>query len=180
MGAGMLVVRRADPRDAAEIRRIAATLKYEPPGSDKGFLVHVRSEREYWGILEISRHSFVAEEEGAVIGYLLIHTIPELERLAAGALGPDNVVRYVLGLGDRSVVYADQIGVALDARSRGTGQVLAEAMAREHPGAHFLAAIMHRPSRNEKSLRLALRNGWTLRTEVADGGFVWGIYGKVG
>jgi hypothetical protein len=172
----MFQVRLAVPDDAAKIWRIAGTLRYEPPGSERGFLVHVRSEEEYRRILDISRHSFVADDEGTITGFLLVHTMPELERLAAGVLGPDNVVRYVLGLGEPGAVYADQIGVSLDARSRGTGQALAEAMAREHPGAHFLAAIMHRPARNEKSLRLALRNGWTLRTEVADGGFVWGIY----
>lgn len=172
----MFRVRRAVPDDAGEIRRIAATLRYEPPGSDKGFLVHVRSEEEYRRILDISRHSFVAENEGTMTGFLLVYMMPELERLATGVLGQDNVVRYVLGLGEPGAVYADQIGVSLEARSRGTGQALAEAMAREHPGAHFLAAIMHRPSRNGKSLRLALRNGWTLRTEVADGGFGWGIY----
>ena len=176
----MIVVRRAVPRDAAAIRRIAGSLRYRPPGSDKGFLVHVRSEPEYRGILDISAHSLVAEDGGNVAGYLLVHTMPELERLSAGVLGPDNVVRYVLGLGEQGAVYADQIGVSLDARSRGTGQALAEAMAREHPGAHFLAAIMHRPSRNEISMRLATRNGWTLRTEIADAGFVWGIYEKPG
>jgi hypothetical protein len=82
----------------------------------------------------------------------------------------------VLELGDGTVVYADQIGVSLDARSRGTGQALAEAMGKEHPKAHFMAAIMHRPAKNGVSLRLAMRNGWTLRTEIPENEFVWGIY----
>ena len=172
----MIVCRRAEPEDAGAIRRIAETLRFKPPGSEKGFLVHVRSEADYRSILEMSRHSFVAEEEDIVVGYLLVHTVPELERLTAGILGSDKTVSYVLGLNDRTAVYADQIGVSLDARSRGTGQKLAEAMASDNPRAHFLAAIMHRPARNIVSLRLALRNGWTLRTELEDAAFVWGIY----
>jgi ribosomal protein S18 acetylase RimI-like enzyme len=172
----MINVRRAVPDDAGAIRRIAESLSYRPPGSEKGFLVHIRSEPEYRRILEISAHSFVAVEENGVVGFLLVDTMPELERIAADVLGNDQVVRYVLGLGDAKAVYADQIGVSLDVRSRGIGQMLAEAMMKEHPGAHFLAAIMHRPARNNASLRLALRNSWTLRMEVTENEFVWGIY----
>jgi len=60
----MFQVRRAVPDDAARIWRIAGTLRYEPPGSDRGFLVHVRSEEEYRRILDISRHSFVPKMKG--------------------------------------------------------------------------------------------------------------------
>ena len=174
----MVDVRRAFPDDAGAISGIANSLRYRPPGSDKGFLVHVLTDQEYRRILEISRLSFVAVDGGTVVGYLLVHDISELERLAAGVLKDDLTVRYVLGQGDRKAVYADQIGVSLDARSRGIGQLLADAMAREHPSAHFLAAIMHKPVKNGISLRLALRNGWKLRDELVEGQFVWGIYEK--
>jgi GNAT superfamily N-acetyltransferase len=176
----MNAVRRATPDDAGAIRVIAESLRYRPPGSDKGFLVHVRSGQEYRRILEISNHSFVALEDDRIIGFLLVATMPEFERLAAGVPGPDMVLRYVLGLEDGKAVYADQIGVSLDARSRGIGQALADAMEKEHPKAHFLAAIMHRPANNTLSLRLAARNGWTFRTEIPENGFVWGIYEKLG
>jgi len=178
LGAGMNEVRRATPDDAGAIRRIAESLRYAPPGSEKGFLVHIRSEGGYRSILEISKHSVVAEEDGRIVGFLLVHTMAELEKLAAGVPGRDEVVRYVLELGDTLAVYADQIGVSLDARSRGIGQSLAETMAKEHPNAHFLAAIMHQPARNGVSLRLAQRNGWTLRTEIPENEFIWGIYEK--
>ena len=174
----MVDVRRAVPDDAGPIRRIAESLRYRPPGSDKGFLVHVLTGEQYRRILEISRLSFVAVDGKTVAGYLLVFDVPELEKLAAGVLKEDRTVQYVLALGDAKAVYADQIGVSLDARSRGVGQALAEAMEREHPNAHFLAAILHRPARNGASLRLALRNGWRLRDELTDGEFVWGIYEK--
>jgi len=178
-GAGLIEVRKTTPDDAGAIRDIAESLNYVPPGSDKGFLVHVRDEPEYRRILGISTHSFVAEEDGRIVGFLLILTMKELEAVADGIQTRDKVIQYILGLNDRTAVYADQIGVSLEARSRGVGQALAEAMAREHPAAHFLAAIMHWPTQNKVSVRLARRNGWTLRTEIPENGFVWGIYEKL-
>ena len=175
----MIEVRKTTPDDAGAIRDIAESLNYVPPGSDKGFLVHVRDEPEYRRILGISTHSFVAEEDGRIVGFLLILTMKELEAVADGIQTRDKVIQYILGLNDRTAVYADQIGVSLEARSRGVGQALAEAMAREHPAAHFLAAIMHWPTQNKVSVRLARRNGWTLRTEIPENGFVWGIYEKL-
>jgi hypothetical protein len=44
------------------------------------------------------------------------------------------------------------------------------------PETRFLAAIMHKPARNTISIRLALRNGWRLATEILDNEFTWGIY----
>lgn len=172
----MTRVRKAFPADAPAIERIAESLRYKPPGSEKGFLVHVRSEKEYRKILEVSRNSLVAEQDGRVVGFLLVHTMAELKHLHEGVFASDKVVEYILGIGDGKAVYADQIGVDLECRSRGIGQQLASAMMNAHEGARFLAAIMHKPTRNLPSLRLALRNGWRARDEVAEHGFLWGIY----
>lgn len=173
---GMALIRKAFPDDAPSIHKIAESLRYRPPGSEKGFLVHVRSIDGYRRILDISQHSFVTEEEGRVVGFLLVHTMPELKKLRKDLFASDKVVEYVLGIDDGKAVYADQIGVDLECRSRGIGQQLASAMMSAHPGARFLAAIMHKPTRNLPSLRLALRNGWRARDEVSENGFIWGIY----
>ena len=86
------------------------------------------------------------------------------------------VVTPVMGLRDQKAMFVDQIGVDLAARSRGIGRQLASAMMAENPKTRFLAAIMHRPSKKMPSLRLALRNGWHLTTEVWDSEYLWGIY----
>lgn len=169
-------VRKALPDDAHSIYGIAESLRFKPPGSDKGFLVHVRNEKEYRKILEVSQNSLMAEDEGSLVGFLLVHTMTELKELHKEIFASDKVVEYVLGLRDENAVYADQIGVALECRRRGIGQQLASAMMNAHKGARFLAAIMHRPARNLPSLRLALGNGWRPRAEVAESDFIWGIY----
>jgi hypothetical protein len=99
-----------------------------------------------------------------------------LEELSKDVLARDRVVAHILALGDATVLYADQIGVDLEARSRGIGQHIATAMTASNPNARFLAAIMHKPARNTISIRLALRNGWRLTTEILDNEFTWGIY----
>jgi ribosomal protein S18 acetylase RimI-like enzyme len=169
-------IRKAVTDDAPRIHEVAESLRYRPPGSEKGFLVHVRTEEEYRRILDISCQSHAAEEDGILVGFLLVHSMPELEELTKDVLAADRVVTHVLGLGDQTAMYADQIGVDLAARSRGIGQQLASAMMAENPKTRFLAAIMHRPSKNMPSLRLALRNGWHLTTEVWDSEYLWGIY----
>ena len=172
----MIHIRRAVPDDAPWIHRIAESLRYRPPGSDKGFLVHIRPEEGYRRILDASRHSLVAEEEGKPAGFLTVLSMAEMEYLRKDVLAKDKVVEHVMALGDATVLYADQIGVDLKARSRGVGQNLAASAMASNPDAHFLAAIMHKPAKNTISLRLALRNGWRLSTEVLDNGFIWGIY----
>jgi GNAT superfamily N-acetyltransferase len=168
--------RRAVPEDASWIHRIAESLRYRPPGSDKGFLVHVRPEEGYRRILEASMHSLVAEEGGKPAGFLTVLSMAEMEDLRKDVLAQDKAVEHVMALGDATVLYADQIGVDLEARSRGVGQHLAASAMASDPAAHFLAAIMHKPAKNTISLRLALRNGWRLSSEILDNGFTWGIY----
>jgi len=172
----MIQIRKAIPDDAAWIHRTAESLRYRPPGSEKGFLIHVRTGEDYRRILGASQHSLAAVEGGRPVGFLIVLSMAELEELRKDVLARDKVVAHVLALGDATGLYADQIGVDLEARSRGIGQHLATAMMASNPSARFLAAIMHKPARNTISLRLALRNGWRLSSEVLDNEFVWGIY----
>jgi len=176
----MVLVRKAVAKDAAVIHRIAESLRYRPPGSEKGYLVHVRKEEDYRRLLESSKHSLVAEEGGKVLGYLLVYSMTELSELAKSILVGDKVISYVLSLGDIKALYADQVGVDLEARSRGIGQLLAAAMMKAHPGAHFVAAIMVEPSMNKASLRLAFHYEWKLKAEIQENEIVWGIYELIG
>ena len=190
----MIEVRKAAVGDVPAIHRLAESLRLRPPDVDKGFLVHVRTEEVYRHIIGASKQSLVAidtgEEKGGraanaeggkglLVGFLLAYSFQELSELSELTEGPlkgDVVVEYIKRLGEKGIIYADQIGVELDYRRKGVGQALAGELMGSSRGAHFLAAIMHRPYRNDRSLRLATRNGWKLRTEVPEGDLVWGIY----
>jgi len=201
----MMKVRKATVEDAPAIAKLAESLRLRPPDVDKGFLVHVRSEEQYRRILEVGERSLVAvddeaaveggiegvgngktaagsgnarseSEKGRVIGFLLAYTYAELSVLMTDALKGDAVIESIWNIGELTMVYADQIGVDLSCRKKGVGQKLASELMSSNTGAHHFAAIMHKPFRNESSLSLATRNGWTLRNEVPEGDFVWGIY----
>jgi tetratricopeptide (TPR) repeat protein/ribosomal protein S18 acetylase RimI-like enzyme len=114
--------------------------------------------------------------KGRVVGFLLAYTYAELSVLMKDALKGDAVIESISNLGELTMLYADQIGVEVACRKKGVGQALASELMGANKGAHHFAAIMHKPFRNERSISLATRNGWTLRNEVPEGDFIWGIY----
>jgi GNAT superfamily N-acetyltransferase len=173
----MLFVRPALRSDTEAIAWIAESVR-KPESlqagiSEQGFLMYPRTASEYERRLELPGPSMIATWSDQPVGFLLASEVAAMQQAGLH----DTALEVALSEDPPQPVLVDQIAVLPTYRKHGVGSALYEAMVRAAAGCTLYADIMHAPVRNVRSLNFFHeRRGWTLRAEVREGPYLWGVY----
>ena len=167
-------IRKAVAQDASGIAEVARSVRYRAGEADpnQGYLVFVGTPGEYAARLASNNTSYVADEDGRILGFLL------MSRSAgdtATHTEADGVEAMVFGQG---ALLVDQIGVCPDARGRGIAAHLFDRMMGNLKPTRLTASIMHGPICNRRSTGFfSGKQGFKCIGEYHEGhGFLWGVY----
>ncbi len=167
-------IRRAVAEDASGIAEVARSVRYRAGEADprQGYLVFVGTPGEYAARLVDNNTSYVADEDGRILGFLLMS---ESAGDTATHTEADGVEVMVFGEG---ALLVDQIGVCPNARERGVAAQLFARMLAEQKPTRLTASIMHGPLCNRRSTGFfAGKQGFRCIGEYHEGhGFLWGLY----
>ncbi|KKW39571.1 hypothetical protein A2217_05190 [Candidatus Peribacteria bacterium RIFOXYA2_FULL_55_28] len=175
--------RKAVPGDEHAVSALAKRLEIHE-GDDpslamhRGFLFYAKPEEVYRQRFSISQYCFIAEQEGEIVGALVAHDRGELEELGASLKYPRALVEYLFSLQYPHWIYIDELAVHPGHQHHGIGQHLYDFAFGNVPGSVLLAGISHDPIPNEASLHFFTKNGHTLLTELQEGEWLCGIYGR--
>ena len=167
-------IRKAVAQDASGIAEVARNVRYRAGEADpgRGYLVFVGTPGEYADRLANNNTSYVADEGGRILGFLLTS---ESAGDTATHTEADGLEAMVFGEG---ALLVDQIGVCLNARGRGIAAQLFVRMMAELKPTRLTASIMHGPLCNRSSTGFfSGKQGFKCIGEYHEGhGFLWGLY----
>ena len=175
--------RQAAPGDEHAVSALAKHLEMQE-GDDPsaarihGFLLYAKPEEAYRQRFSISKYCSVAEQNGEIIGFLIAHDREELEELGESLKYPRALKEYLFGLSYPHWVYIDQIAVHPGHQHHGIGQHLYDFAVGDESGSVLIAGATHDPVPNEASLHFFEKNGHTLLTELREGEWLCGMYGR--
>jgi predicted GNAT superfamily acetyltransferase len=183
MEEAIISCRRAVPEDAQAIAALAQQLQIRE-GDDAstaavhGFLLYAKPEEVYTQRLSISQYCAVAEREGEIVGFLIAHDRGELEGLGESLRYPKALREYLFSLTYPHWIYIDQIAVHADLQHGGIGQHLYDFLHANAPESVLVACTTHDPIPNEASRNFFTKNNHALLTELQEGEWLCGVYGR--
>ena len=178
-------IRQARVQDASQIEKIARSLRYDPSKTQiDGFLVYVLSEEEYKQRIKRNPYFYVAESDGGIEGFSMNyndHTLKTL--LGVGAMSHESSFMKFLLEQKNPFILADQIGVRREFARAKIGHALINRLFSDMRKAQIpdtYAGILHKPTRNEASIKFCSELGFENICEISNNDFyLWGIYKKI-
>ncbi len=175
-----MIIRRAKTEDASKIESIARAIELNKKSPQKGgFLFYVQDKKGYEKRISKTPYFYVAEDNGNVIGFLMCYDDNILRNLSNDLSYKDGTSKFLLGQ-KTSFIFGDQIGVRENMNHKGIGNKLMERLFKDMKKDKIdtmYVEILHKPVRNEASIKFSEKLGFNLETEATNSdGSIWGIY----
>ena len=178
-----LFIREAIPADAPAIKSIASehvtTLQSLPKTGDNGFLTISLLKDEYARQIEFFTHTYVAEKDGRVAGYLLGSTVAGIARFYQGRKMPATMAD-IIEICEPDDIYVFQVAAGKKNQRQGILKSICNYLDTKVKGVRLLAHIVHEPVKNSASVAFFETQGYILNCELSYDGWTLGLYERRG
>ena len=175
--------RKAVPEDVQAVVALGKQLELregEDPSDacSHGFLIYVKPGEAYEKRFSLSQYCSVAELDGEIVGFLIAHDAEELTAMGDLLKYPQVLKEYLFALEHPHWIYIDQIAVGPKHQKQGIGQSLYDFTFGDTKKSLLVAGNTLSPIPNEASYQFFSKNGHTLLSELKEGKWRFGMYGK--
>lgn len=173
--------RKAVPDDASAVVALANELEFNKgddgqSATEHGFLLYAKSEETYKQRFSVSKNSVVAELDGKLIGYLIVHDRDEHKELGDLLRYPITLKNYLLNQIETDYLYIDQIAIYPEYQQHGIGQHLYDFVFADISDRTIIACVAIEPLPNHASEAFFTKNGFAKKQELQEGDWLCGVY----